>query len=126
MPIPDDFPRTHAIARLPGVQPKLAVRMDVVSGLYVSGATDDEVQVRYEVCSDLAAQLVAKCQSNRDTKYANLSEAQILERLLAQLLGTDWGTPPEMRWIIRRTASELQWTIPLDACALRVMLGDLE
>ena len=126
MPIPKDFPREPVVASLAGVQPKLSVRLNVVSGKYVSGPTEQDVQERYEVCADLVTQLVAKCHANRDSKYVHLSEVQILERLLAQLLATDWGAAAEMRWVIRRAASDLGWPIPADATALKVMLGELE
>lgn len=126
MSIPADFPREPVIAGLSGAQPKLAVRVDIVSGKYVNGPIEQDVQERYEVCADLVTQLVAKCHANRDSKYAHLSEAQILERLLAQLLATDWGTAAQMRWVIRRAASDLGWPIPADATALKAMLGELQ
>jgi hypothetical protein len=126
MCIPADFPREPVISSLAGAQPKLSVRVDVVSGKYANGPTEQDVQERYEVCADLVTQLVAKCHANRDSKYVHLSEAQILERLLTQLLATDWGTAAEMRWVIRRAASDLRWSIPADAIALKVMLGELQ
>jgi hypothetical protein len=126
MSIPADFPREPVIAGLSGAQPKLSVRVDVVSGKYVNCPIEQDVQERYEVCADLVTQLVAKCHANRDSKYVHLSEAQILERLLAQLLTTDWGKAAEMRWVIRRAASDLGWPIPADATALKVMLGELK
>lgn len=126
MTIPDDFPRDQVVASLPGVQPKLAVRLDAESCKYIGGPTEADLGERYEVCVDLVAQLVAKCRANRETKYSKLSEVQILERLLAQLLGTSWGSPAEMKWVIQRTASELGWTVPASAAVLTVALGGLE
>jgi len=124
MEIPNDFPRAPTISSLSGAWPKVAVRLDLISGTYVSGPTDDELSERYEFCQDLAEQLVAKCKKNRSTKYAALSEVQIFERLLTQLLGTGWGTDAEMTWVIRRTATQLGWKIPEDATVLRTMLGE--
>lgn len=126
MPIPDDFPRAPEIASLAGAQPKVAVRMDANTGKYVSTPADEYIEERHEVCIDLVAQLVSKCRAKRKTKYSQLSEVQILERLLAQLLGTAWGSPAEMKWVVRRTASELGWNIPAEATVLRVMLGEPE
>src|SRR5471032_317197 len=123
MNIPADFPRDCGVASLAGVQPKIALRLNGASGTYVNGMSEEEVQERYEVCADLVDQLVAKCHKNRETKYAALSEIQILERLLAQLLGTAWGSDAEMAWVIRRTASELDWAVPSDAGSLRAVLG---
>lgn len=121
--IPDDFPREPNVASLPGIQPKIAVRHDAASGRYTNAPTDADVGERHQICEDLAAQLVAKCQKNRTAKYSNLTEAQILERLLAQLLATDWGTDAEMRWVIRRTAALLEWKIPESAFILKPTLG---
>jgi len=126
MQIPDDFPREVAVASLSGAQPKVAVQLDADSGRYFNGPTAEDVQERYEVCEDLVIQLVAKCRSNRGTKYSHLSEPQILERLFAQLLGTSWGSRSEMAWVIRRTASDLAWPIPADAAVLKAMLGGRE
>lgn len=126
MSIPADFPREQVVASLSGAQPKLALRLDSDSGKYVSGPTEEDVKERYAVCEDLVNQLVAKCRSNRGAKYSHLSETQILERLLAQLFGTDWGTQAEMKWVIRRTAAALGWAIPADAMALNTMLGELK
>lgn len=123
MLIPDDFPRDHVVASLSGAQPKLSVRLDAGSDKYVSTQADADVQERYEVCADLVAQLVAKCRANRVTKYAALSETQILERLLSQLLGTSWGSPAEMAWVIRATAAKLSWPIPKDAAVLSTLIG---
>ena len=124
MTIPADFPREPVIAGLTGVQPKVAARLDAASGRYVTAPTEEDIQERYEVCEDIAAQLVAKCRAKRTGKYAHLSESQILERLLAQLLGTAWGSAEEMKWIIRSTAGQLGWQIPPGAGVLSVMLGD--
>ncbi len=122
--VPIDFPREPVLSALSGVQPKIAVRLDASTGRYTNAPTDSDVTARYAVCEDLAAQLVAKCEKNRDTKYVNLSEVQILERLLAQLLGTNWGSGAEMKWVIRRTAALLEWGIPESAIACDTMSGD--
>jgi len=125
MNIPADFPRDCGVASLADALTPLAVRRDATTGTQTDDASEAEVQVRYEICPDLVAQLVAKCQKNRETKYVALSEVQILERLLAQLLGTQWGSDAEMRWVIRRAAFELGWAIPESAAALRTMLGEV-
>jgi hypothetical protein len=123
MTVPDDFPRAPAIASVPGAQPKLLVRLDSIGGRYTSDLAEEDVEARHDMCQDLVVQLVAKCQTNRETKYRNLSEAQILERLLTQLLSASWGTEAEMQWVVRNTAAELAWPIPSDATLLRLMLG---
>jgi len=125
MNIPADFPHERRGGSHAGGQPTLAVCPDATTGAYTDGTSEAEVQVRYEICADLVDQLVTKCQKNRATKYAALSEVQILERLLAQLLGTQWGSDAEMHWVIRRAAFELGWAIPESAAALRAMLGEV-
>lgn len=93
--VPADFPRLAPTASLSGVQAKLAVRRDTASGTYYSGLSTIEVEERHAVCEDIAQQLIAKCLTNRATKYRHLSEEQILLQLLALLLKTDWGNPPK-------------------------------
>lgn len=112
MKIPDDFPQYGPLASLAGVQPKVAVRKNVANGTYYQGPSTAELQERYEICEDLTVQLISKCRANRSTKYASLSESDILERLLRQLLGTGWGSPQEMRWVIRQVATALAWSVP--------------
>jgi hypothetical protein len=110
--IPADFPRTENVAALTGVQPKLAVRLDAESHTYTSALTLPELEARYEMCEDLAQQLVQKCRKNRATKYAALTEPEILAALLKKLNATGWGTKAEMEWVIRRTANIFGWTAP--------------
>jgi len=121
--IPADFPRESAMASLARLQPKLAGRLDETTGNFVGALTDAEAEARYDMCADLVTQLLAKCKVNRDTKYRELSEVQILERLFAQLVATGWGTEAEMKWVVRQTASALGWVIPESATLLRVLLG---
>lgn len=110
-PIPEDFPRERAVSALTGAQPKVAVRIDARTGAYFAGQRDEEIRERYDICVDLVDQLVAKCQKNRSTKYASLTEAKILAGLFDQLTKTNWGSREEMAWIIRHTAFELGWPL---------------
>lgn len=125
MNIPEDFPRDSVIASVSGVHPKVLVRLDSISGVYAEGPIATEVEERYDMCLDLVTQLVDKCMTNRNTKYAALSEVQILERLLASLLGTRWGSVAEMRWVIRQVALRMDWKIPDSATGLKTMLGQI-
>lgn len=126
MTVPNDFPREPVQASLAGVQPKIPVRFDATSGRYTNAQAEAYVVERYQICEDLADQLVAKCRKNRDTKYAHLDEGKILERLLAQLLATDWGSKAEMRWVIRRTALDLGWEVPESAVIIKPTLGSTQ
>ena len=111
--IPGDFPCGGATASLSGVHPKLSVRRDDTTGLYVTGPNNVELRERYDICADLVDQLVAKCRRNRQTKYVAMSEQAILSGLFDKLRKSGWGTEPEMAWVVRHTASELGWP-PVD------------
>lgn len=110
--VPADFPHTDNVAALTGVQPKLAVRLDAESHTYTAAPTLEQLEARYELCEDLAEQLVQKCRKNRATKYAALTEPEILAALLKKLNATGWGTKAEMEWVIHRTANILGWAAP--------------
>ena len=115
--IPPDFPVEQPVAALTGAQPKIAVRYDAHSGSYTTALPDAELLARYEMCEDLARQLEQKCRKNRDTKYSQMSESEILISLLSKLLQAGWGSNAEMRWVIRRTAEILGWPTPAAANA---------
>lgn len=113
--IPADFPREEPLAALTGAQPKLAVRFDAATLTYSSSIPSDELQARFDLCEDLAHQLAQKCTRNRSTKYARMSENEILTSLLKKLHTTGWGSKAEMQWVIRRTAELLNWLAPAAA-----------
>ncbi len=76
MDVPDDFPRRPAQASLAGTQPKLAVRL--VEGKYADTYTPEELDARYDNCTDLVSQLCA---------YYIRKKAQAPERTSDALLG---------------------------------------
>lgn len=115
--IPPDFPVEQPLAALTGAQPKLAVRYDAQSGSYTTALSEIELMARYEMCEDVAQQLEQKCRKNRDTKYSQMSESEILVSLLSKLLQAGWGSKAEMKWVIRRTAEILGWPAPAAANA---------
>jgi len=122
MTVPEDFPREHRLASLADAHTAWALRLGAATGKHLDGRTEPEIEARYDVCADLLTQLVEKCRINRATKYAALTEPQILERLLGQLLATGWGSAAEMQWVIRRAAATLGWTVPENAVALTCLL----
>jgi hypothetical protein len=111
-PVPADFPRERPIAALTGVQPKLAVQFDTANQTYTADVPTEELQARYAMCEDLAQQVAQKCRKYRGTKYARMSETEILESFLNKLCSTAWGSNSEMKWVIRRTATLLGWAPP--------------
>lgn len=67
-----------------------------------------EYRARYELCEDLAQQLVDIA---RDIRWRlDLHEAEVLTRCQQGLLGEESQvSEPEARWIIRRLAELLGW-----------------
>lgn len=107
--VPDDFPRDFEQASLSGVHPKVAVVRDAVSGTFRLPPATVEIVARYEMCRDLASQLVAKVQANRSGKYASFTDQEILGQLLRKLTATNWGTHAEMTWTVLQVSKELGW-----------------
>lgn len=108
--IPADFPR-GVLASLPGVQPKLAVRL--IDGKYIADWTADELRCRHAYCEDLVQQLVAYSQrkdiENPDwTHEFNLGRT---ERALASKgRSGEWDvTVEEQAWIMSRLRMLLEW-----------------
>lgn len=109
--IPNDFPRTSYMAALPGIQPKIAVRL--IQGKYVSGWTDEELQERYENCIDLAQQLSAYCtrKALEHPEWSNEFNLQRTARGISQHANAGrWDvTPQEQTWIMLQVKTLLGW-----------------
>lgn len=105
-PVPDDFPRSVAMGAVPGAQPKLLVR-ELAGRFVVEGATDLEVQGRYEVCEDLVQQLV-RYTARKRAERPDWTLAQLREKVAASVLrkAFGWGlSPAEVQWIVSRLAA---------------------
>ncbi|WP_370882092.1 DUF2442 domain-containing protein [Paraburkholderia graminis] len=76
--IPVDFPQNPTPALLSGTQPKLAGRM--IDGRFVVGLTAEKRWVRWDICEDLAQQLVAKTLKDA-AKYPKNSREVTLRRV---------------------------------------------
>ena len=112
--IPADFPALPPMSGLAGAQHKLS--MSAYEGTYyVPGDTPPERQARWAYCEDLAQTFAKKCLANEHGKYAHLSREAILDQYCIRLLKTHMATPPELRWVIRRAASLLNWPSPASA-----------
>lgn len=106
--VPDDFPREPDLGAVAGVQPKLLVRK--VDGRYQRTLTDDELQVRYDACEDLAAQLAEyasrKIVTSGLTPDSALSRAEKNVRLKVNT--GEWEfSQSEMAWVMKRTRQRL-------------------
>ncbi|MGF6902995.1 hypothetical protein [Paraburkholderia sp. GAS348] len=104
--VPDDFPRDVAPAALAGAQPKLAARM--INGRFVVGLTEDERLERWQICEDLALQLMVPARKEA-AKYPQNSHDVVLGRIGDAIAGKDWCSVVEMNWIIARLRELLRW-----------------
>lgn len=109
--IPADFPLPKSAGTVSGMQPKLLMA-SYAGKLYTQGCTPPEIFHRWQICEGYAHVFVQKCRTNQFGKYSHLSETQILTQYCERLLKTGWGSSEEMRWVIRRTAELLGWTVP--------------
>ncbi|MET3243475.1 hypothetical protein ABIE53_000220 [Burkholderia sp. OAS925] len=104
--VPDDFPRDVTPASLPGAQPKLAARL--IDGKFVVGQTDDERFERWQICEDLAQQLVAKARQDA-AKYPHHSREVTLQRIRRAIEGKGWVRAVEVDWLVERLRALLHW-----------------
>jgi hypothetical protein len=106
-PVPKDFPRSVTLGAVPGAQPKLLVRES--GGRFVGeGATDLEVQGRYEVCEDLVKQLL-RYTVRKHVERPEWTPTQLREKVSAAVrrkaIGWDLSEA-ETNWILRRLIAE--------------------
>ncbi|PRX84133.1 hypothetical protein B0G73_1611 [Paraburkholderia sp. BL25I1N1] len=76
--VPEDFPRNVTPASLPGAHPKLAGRL--IDGKFVVGLTEEERFERWDICEDLAQQLIGVARKEA-SKYPEHSRDVTLERV---------------------------------------------
>ncbi|NYH24190.1 hypothetical protein [Paraburkholderia bryophila] len=93
-------------ASLAGAQPKLAGRL--IEGRFLVGQTDEERYERWDVCEDLAQQLVAKAQ-NDAAKFPQNSHDVTLRRIRRAIEGKGWMTVVECDWLMVRLQTLLGW-----------------
>ncbi|MDR5813832.1 hypothetical protein QCE62_09565 [Caballeronia sp. LZ033] len=104
--VPDDFPRDVTPASLSGAQMKLAGRL--IDGKFVVGQTPEERFERWDLCEDLAQQLVHKALADA-AKYPENSSDVTLQRMRNALQKKGWVTVVEMDWLIERLRALLGW-----------------
>lgn len=109
--VPDSFPRPSPISTLPGAATKF-VAEEFEGKFYPAGGTPPQLHAHWLFCEDLAQQFKGACLKTKAGKRAQMSEVEILDQYLVRLLETDWGTPAQMRWVIKRTATLLGWYAP--------------
>ena len=109
--IPADFPHEEfRLGGVPGAQPKLLVRN--VGEKYFSEMTDQERTERYEICADLAQQLISYCK-RKQTENPEWSIGDVLRKTSRGLRSKNWDfSETEILWMMERVAQELHSTQP--------------
>jgi hypothetical protein len=103
--IPEDFPQDPAPGAVPGAQPKLLLRK--VGDTFVSGWTEEERALRYDVCADLVTQLIPYARRKLELN-PDWDREELESRLAAGIRAKPWGfTEPEIGWMVRRTCEAL-------------------
>jgi len=91
--------------------PPSFVALFVEPGRLKPSASRAEITQRYEFCEALATLLVERAQTLQ--WQLGVTEAAVLEKLHAGLLGEDAPVPAnEGGWVIRRLAELLEWERP--------------
>lgn len=113
-PLPDkdtpaDFPRDHGAGAVAGVQSKLLVRK--VGETYISGLTEEELYVRYDVCFDLVNQLVDYCHKKLKER-PGWSQHELLEKVQRAVAArVEWDfSPGELQWMMTKLSARMNWS----------------
>ncbi|CAD6514423.1 hypothetical protein ACFQ3P_04575 [Paraburkholderia sabiae] len=104
--VPEDFPRDVTPASLAGAHPKLAGR--VIDGKFVVGMTEEERFERWDICEDLAQQLVGVARKDA-SKHPENSREVTLERVRRGIEDKLWTSVMETDWLMKRLRSLLEW-----------------
>jgi hypothetical protein len=104
--VPADFPWDPTPALLSGSQPKLAGRW--LDGRFVVGLTAEERWVRWDMCEDLAQQLVPKTLKDA-AKYPQNSREVTLRRMKRAIQSKGWTERVETDWLMERLRALLGW-----------------
>jgi hypothetical protein len=104
--VPADFPKDVTPALLAGSTPKLSGRM--IDGKFVVGLTADERYQRWDMCEDLARQLVPKTLKDA-AKYPQNSRDVTLQRIRRAIEGKRWTSVVETDWLMERLRVLLGW-----------------
>ncbi|SMG39839.1 Protein of unknown function [Paraburkholderia susongensis] len=104
--VPNDFPWDTTPASLAGAQPKLAGRK--IAGRFVVGLTAPERYQRWEVCEDLAQQLMPKALKDA-AKFPQNSRDVTLRRIRRAIEGKGWTSVVETDWLMSRLRVLLGW-----------------
>lgn len=104
--VPANFPWDPTPALLSGTQPKLAGRW--IDGRLIVGLTAEERYIRWDMCEDLAQQLVPKTLKDA-AKFASNSRDVTLRRMRRAIEGKRWTERLETDWLMTRLRVLLGW-----------------
>lgn len=103
--VPEDFPRIKIPAVVTGAQPKICARE--TDGRYVVGQTEEERFERWDICEDLAQQLLPVAQRDETARPGQARE-KTLRRVRITVSQKGWCSEEELDWLIRRLGALLQ------------------
>ena len=103
---PDEFPRVNAPGIVAGAQPKVCVILS--EGSYFIGQTDREREERWDICEDLAHQLIPKARKDA-AAHPEHDANTTLERVRVAVARKNWVSPDELTWLISRLRKLLHW-----------------
>ncbi|WP_408440247.1 DUF2442 domain-containing protein [Paraburkholderia caffeinilytica] len=104
--VPDGFPWDPTPALLSGTQPKLAGRW--IDGRLIVGLTAEERWVRWDMCEDLAQQLIRKTLEDA-AKHPQHSRDVTLNRMRRAIERKGWTARVETDWLMQRLRVLLAW-----------------
>lgn len=104
--VPVDFPWDPTPGLLSGTQPKLAGRW--VDGRLIVGLTAEERFIRWDMCEDLAQQLVPKTLKDA-AKFPSNSRDVTLRRMRRAIANKEWTERVETDWLMQRLRVLLGW-----------------
>nr|WP_253947288.1 DUF2442 domain-containing protein [Paraburkholderia xenovorans] len=104
--VPTNFPWDPTPALLSGTHPKLAGRL--IDGRFVVGLTAEERFIRWDLCEDLAQQLVPKTLKDA-AKYPQNSREVTLRRMRRAIANKEWTERLETDWLMERLRTLLNW-----------------
>lgn len=109
--LPSEFPRPVSTGVLPGTQPKFSAVI-YQGKFYLPGCTPPEIYERWQICEDIAQQLIIKSHDSKAGALSHMSEPAILDQYLSRLIRANLTTEGEARWVIQRVAGILGWPMP--------------
>jgi len=104
--VPADFPRRKPPGVVAGVQPKVCAVL--AEGRYVAEQTDGEREERWDICEDLAHQLIPKARKDA-AAHPNHDANTTLVRVRDAVARKNWVSLDELDWLMARLRALLNW-----------------